>query len=52
MIIIEVDPRKPVHTANAVDAAASKPAGSLQLEASLPGCRRLLRWAGQLGERR
>ena len=52
MIIIGVDPHKSTHTANAVDAAANKTAGSLQIDASLPGYRRLLRWAGQFGERR
>jgi transposase len=45
MIIIGVDPHKSTHTANAVDAAANKTAGSLQIDASL-------RWAGQFGERR
>ncbi len=52
MIIIGVDPHTSMHTANAVDAAANKTAGSLQIDASLPGYRRLLRWAGQFGERR
>ena len=52
MIIIGVDPHKATHTANAVDAADNKTAGSLQIDASLPGYRRLLRWAGQFGERR
>jgi transposase len=30
----------------------TRPRGSLQIDASLPGYRRLLRWAGQFGERR
>ena len=52
MIIIGVDPHKSTHTASALDAAVHKPAGSLQIDASLPGYRRLLRWAEQFGERR
>lgn len=52
MIIIGVDPHKSTHTANAMDAATNKTAGSLRIEASLPGYRQLLRWAAQFGERR
>jgi transposase len=46
VIIIGVDPHKSTHTANAVDAAANKTERSLQIDASLPGYRLLLRWAG------
>lgn len=52
MIIIGVDPHKSTHTANAVDAASNKTAGALQIDASLTGYRRLLRWSQQFGDRR
>jgi transposase len=51
-VIIGVDPHKSTHTANAVDAAADKTAGVLQIDASLTGYQRLLRWSRQFGERR
>jgi transposase len=52
MIIIGVDPHKRVHTASAVDPATNKQIAALEVEASLAGYRRLLRWAGGFSERR
>jgi transposase len=52
MIIIGVDPHKRVHTASAVEPAANRQLATLEVEASLAGYRRLLRWAGAFRERR
>ena len=52
MIIIGIDPHKRVHTASAVDTATNRRLGSLEIEASLVGYRRLLRWAGGFSDRR
>jgi transposase len=52
MIIIGVDPHKRVHVASAVDPATNRQVMALQVEASLAGYRRLLKWAGGFGERR
>jgi transposase len=52
MIIIGVDPHKRVHTASAVEPAANRQIAALEVEASLAGYRRLLRWAGGFSERR
>ena len=52
MIIIGVDPHKRVHTASAVEPATNRRVATLEVEASLAGYRRLLRWAGGFGERR
>jgi transposase len=52
LIIIGVDPHKSIHVASAVDAATNTTVASLQIDASLPGYRQLLRWAGQFVERR
>ena len=52
MIIIGIDPHKRVHTASAVDAATNRRLGSLEIEASLAGYRRLLRWAEGFSDRR
>jgi transposase len=52
MIIIGVDPHKRVHTASAVEPAANRQLAALEVEASLAGYRRLLRWAGGFRERR
>jgi len=51
VIIIGVDPHKSTHTANAVDAATNRSAGSLRIDASFVGYRQLQRWAAQFGER-
>ncbi len=50
MIIIGVDPHKRVHTATAVDAATNRRLASVEIEASLPGYRRLARWANGFAE--
>ena len=52
MIIIGVDPHKRVHTASAVDAATNRRLASVEVEASLAGYRRLLRWAERFSDRR
>jgi transposase len=51
MIIIGVDPHKRVHVASAVDPATNRQVTALQIEASLAGYRRLLKWADKFGER-
>jgi transposase len=52
MIIIGVDPHKRMHVASVVDPATNRQVTTLQVEASLAGYRRLLKWAGGFGERR
>ena len=52
MIIIGVDPHKRVHTASAVDPATNRQLAAVEVEASLAGYRRLLRWASGFSERR
>jgi hypothetical protein len=52
MIIIGVDPHQRVHTASAVEPAANRQLAALEVEASLAGYRRLLRWASGFRERR
>jgi transposase len=52
MIIIGVDPHKRMHVASAVEPASNRQVAALQVEASLAGYRRLLKWAGGFGERR
>jgi len=52
MIIIGVDPHKRVHTASAVEPMANRQLATLEVEASLAGYRRLLRWADGFRERR
>jgi transposase len=52
MIIIGVDPHKRVHTASAVEPATNQRVATLEVEASLNGYRRLLRWADGFSERR
>jgi transposase len=51
MIIIGVDPHKRMHVASAVEPATNRQVATLQIEASLAGYRRLLKWAGSFGER-
>ena len=50
MIIIGIDPHKRVHTASAVDATTNRRLASLEVEASLAGYRRLMRWAEGFSE--
>ena len=52
MVIIGVDPHKRLHVASVVEPATNRRIAALQVEASLAGYRRLLRWAGGFGERR
>jgi transposase len=51
VVIIGVDPHKRVHVASVVDPATNRQVTALQIEASLAGYRRLLRWADKFGER-
>jgi len=52
MVIIGVDPHKRMHVASVVEPAPNRQVVALQIEASLAGYRRLLKWAGTFGERR
>jgi transposase len=52
MIIIGVDPHKRMHVASVVEPATNRQVAALQIEASLAGYRRLLKWAGGFRERR
>lgn len=52
MIVIGVDPHKRTHTATAVDASSNTTVATLQIDASLPDYRRLLRWARRFPQRR
>ena len=52
MIIIGIDPHKRVHTASAVDAATNRRLASVEIDASLAGYRRLMRWAEGFSDRR
>jgi len=52
MLIIGVDPHKRTHTASALDPNANRVVSSVEVEASLGGYRRLLRWAAQFDDRR
>jgi len=45
VVIIGVDPHKKQHTASAVEAGTQQVLGTVEIEAGLPGYRRLLRWA-------
>ena len=51
-VIIGVDPHKRMHVASVVEPATNRQVAALQIEASLAGYRRLLRWADRFGERR
>ena len=52
MVIIGVDPHKRMHVASVVEPATNRQVAALQIEASLAGYRRLLKWAGAFSERR
>jgi transposase len=52
MVIIGVDPHKRMHVASVVEPATNRQVAALQVEASLAGYRRLLKWAGTFSERR
>nr|WP_141692243.1 IS110 family transposase [Nocardia brasiliensis] len=47
MMLIGVDPHKSTHTATAVDPATSSDLGSLRIDASFAGYRKLLAWERQ-----
>lgn len=51
VILLGVDPHKSTHTATAVDPVSNQQAGSLRIEASLAGYRRLLTWARRWPQR-
>nr|WP_067479739.1 IS110 family transposase [Nocardia amamiensis] len=51
MMLIGIDPHKSTHTAPAVDPASNSDLGSIRIEASFAGYRRLLAWARQWTER-
>jgi transposase len=51
MVIIGVDPHKRLHVASVVEPATNRRVATLEVEASLAGYRRLLKWAGGFGER-
>ena len=52
MVIIGVDPHKRLLVASVVEPATNGQVAVLQVEASLAGYRRLLKWGGGFGERR
>jgi transposase len=52
VVIIGVDPHKRMHVASVVEPATNRQVAALEIEASLAGYRRLLKWAGGFGERR
>jgi transposase len=52
LVIIGVDPHKRTHTASAVETGTDKVLATLQIDASLAGYRRLLKWASGFEQRR
>ena len=52
LVIIGVDPHKRTHTASVVEAGTDKVLATLQIDASLAGYRRLLKWASGFEQRR
>ncbi len=52
VVIIGVDAHKTQHTASAVEAGTQQVLGTVEIEAGLPGDRRLLRWAQRYQSRR
>jgi hypothetical protein len=51
MMLIGVDPHKSTHTATALDPATNSDQGSIRIDASHAGYRKLLDWARQWPER-
>jgi transposase len=51
VVIIGVDPHKRMHVASVVEPATNRQVAALEIEASLAGYRRLLKWAAGFGER-
>lgn len=52
VVVIGVDPHKCTHTASAIEPGTSKALAALQIDASLAGYRRLLKWAAGFEQRR
>jgi len=52
LVIIGVDPHKRTHTASVVETGTDKVLATLQIDASLAGYRRLLKWASGFEQRR
>jgi transposase len=52
VVIIGIDPHKHTHTANALQSGTNAVVATLQIDASLAGYRRLLRWAASFEPRR
>ena len=52
LVIIGVDPHKRTHTASVVEKGSDKVLATLQIDASLAGYRRLLKWASGFEQRR
>jgi transposase len=52
MVIVGVDPHKRMHVASVVEPVTNRQVAAVEVEASLAGYRRLLKWAGTFGERR
>ncbi|MGW0182600.1 IS110 family transposase [Nocardia sp. NPDC003345] len=52
MMLIGIDPHKSSHTATAVDPTTNSDLGSVRIDASFAGYRKLLAWARQWPERR
>jgi transposase len=52
LVIIGVDPHKRTHTASVVEKGTDKVLATLQIDASLAGYRRLLKWASGFEQRR
>jgi transposase len=52
VVIIGVDPHKRTHTASALEPGSHRVLASVEIDASLAGYRRLLRWASSFPQRR
>ena len=52
LVITGVDPHKRTHTASVVETGTDKVLATLQIDASLAGYRRLLKWASGFEQRR
>lgn len=51
MVVIGVDPHKRTHTASALEPGTHRVLDSIEIEATLAGYRRLLRWASRFDQR-
>lgn len=52
MVVIGMDPHKRTHTASALEPGSQRVLASVEIDASLAGYRRLLRWASSFPQRR